>query len=46
MVCWAESYVGRAASGQGVKLEDQLLITENGVEVMNDHPFESRRLHV
>lgn len=40
MVFCVESYIGSAASGQGVKLEDQLLITKAGVEVMNDFPFE------
>jgi len=27
-----------------VKLEDQLLVTETGVEIMNDYPFEDRLL--
>jgi Xaa-Pro aminopeptidase len=45
MVFCVESYIGSASSGQGVKLEDQLLITEAGVEVMNDYPFESHLLH-
>ncbi len=44
MVFCVESYVGSASSGQGVKLEDQLLITDTGVEVMNDYPFEERLL--
>ena len=46
MVFCVESYIGSAASGQGVKLEDQLLITETGVEIMNDYPFEERLLAV
>ena len=45
MVFCVESYIGSASSGQGVKLEDQLLITETGVEIMNDYPFEDRLLH-
>jgi Xaa-Pro aminopeptidase len=44
MVFCVESYVGSATSGQGVKLEDQLLVTETGVEIMNDYPFEERLL--
>ncbi len=44
MVFCVESYIGSASSGQGVKLEDQLLVTETGVEIMNDYPFEERLL--
>jgi Xaa-Pro dipeptidase len=44
MVFCVESYIGSASSGQGVKLEDQLLVTEAGVEIMNDYPFEERLL--
>lgn len=42
MVLCIESYLGSAASGQGVKLEDQLLVTETGVERMSRFPFEDR----
>lgn len=44
MVFCVESYIGSASSGQGVKLEDQLLITETGVEIMSAYPFEQRLL--
>jgi len=44
MVFCVESYIGSPASGEGVKLEDQLLVTETGVEIMNDYPFEERLL--
>jgi Xaa-Pro aminopeptidase len=44
MVFCVESYIGSEQSGQGVKLEDQLLITETGVETMNAYPFEERLL--
>lgn len=44
MVLCVESYIGSASSGEGVKLEDQLLVTETGVEVMSDYPFEERLL--
>lgn len=42
MVFCVESYVGSAVSGQGVKLEDQVLITSTGVEVMSTIPFDAR----
>ena len=44
MVFCVESYIGSPASGQGVKLEDQLLITDTGIEIMNDYPSERRLL--
>lgn len=44
MVFCVESYIGTPVSGQGVKLEDQLLVTDTGVEVLNDYPFEERLL--
>lgn len=45
MVLCIESYVGSEAAGQGVKLEDQLLVTENGVERMSANvPFDDRLL--
>lgn len=36
--------IGSAASGQRVTSEDQLLITETGVEIISDDPFEARLL--
>ena len=43
MVMCVESYIGCSQSGQGVKLEDQLLITDSGVERMSaDAPFDER----
>lgn len=45
MVLCIESYVGSEKSGQGVKLEDQLLITEKSVERMSSIvPFDDRLL--
>jgi Xaa-Pro dipeptidase len=45
MVICIESFVGSEAMGEGVKLEDQLLITETGVERMSECvPFDSRLL--
>jgi Xaa-Pro dipeptidase len=40
MVICVESYVGSAAAGQGVKLEDQYVITETGAERMTTLPFD------
>ena len=43
MVLCIESYLGSAAAGQGVKLEEQLLVTECGVERMSAGvPFDDR----
>jgi Xaa-Pro dipeptidase len=40
MVICVESYVGSIGAGQGVKLEDQYLITETGAERMTTLPFD------
>jgi len=43
MVICIESYIGSEAAAQGVKLEDQLLVTDNGVERMSAVvPFDER----
>jgi len=39
MVICIESYIGEEQLAEGVKLEDQFLITENGVEKMTNYPF-------
>jgi Xaa-Pro dipeptidase len=44
MVICIESYIGEAAEQQGVKLEDQFLITENGVERLTNYPFNAALL--
>ncbi|MBL8562240.1 MAG: aminopeptidase P family protein [Gemmobacter sp.] len=44
MVICVESYIGAEAAAQGVKLEDQFLITETGVERMTTYPFCARLL--
>lgn len=44
MVLCVESYVGHTQGGPGVKLENQVLITENGPEVLSTYPFEPRLL--
>ena len=40
MVICVESYVGEPDGDQGVKLEDQLLITEKGPVTLSSFPFE------
>ncbi|MEQ8442143.1 MAG: Xaa-Pro peptidase family protein [Alphaproteobacteria bacterium] len=40
MVLCLESFVGSDQGGEGVKLEQQVLVTEDGVEVLSDYPFE------
>jgi Xaa-Pro dipeptidase len=41
MVFYVESYIGRYDGGSGVKLEEQVLITENGYELLTSYPFEN-----
>ena len=41
MVMCVETYVGRYSGGPGVKLEEQVLITNNGHELLTSYPFES-----
>ena len=42
MIICLESYIGSAGFGQGVKLEDQFLITETGVDRMSRYRFDER----
>jgi Xaa-Pro aminopeptidase len=44
MVFSPESYIGAAGGREGVKLEDQLLITEDGPELLFRPPFEDALL--
>ncbi|MCW8907506.1 MAG: Xaa-Pro peptidase family protein [Sedimenticola sp.] len=44
MVICVESYIGEAGGSQGVKLEEQVLITDNGVELLSRFPLESSLL--
>jgi Xaa-Pro aminopeptidase len=39
MVVCVESYIGDVATRQGVKLEDQYLVTNDGVELLTTYPF-------
>jgi len=40
MVLCVESYIGSKDGGEGVKLEQQLRVVDNGVELMTDFPFD------
>ncbi len=42
MVVCVESYVGRHGGHEGVKLEDQVLITKNGYEQLSTYPLDQR----
>ena len=42
MVLCVEAYIGKSGGKNGVKLEDQVLITEDGFENMTKYPFEER----
>lgn len=44
MTLSVESYIGDEAGGEGVKLEQQVLVTESGVELLSPFPFEERML--
>ncbi|MCP4984221.1 MAG: aminopeptidase P family protein [Gammaproteobacteria bacterium] len=44
MVICVESYAGKIGGVEGVKLEDQVLITENGPVVLSRYPFEEALL--
>ena len=40
MTLCVESYIGQAGGAEGVKLEQQILVTETGVEPLSEFPFE------
>ena len=44
MTLCCESYVGALGGAEGVKLEQMLLVTESGVELLNSFPFEEALL--
>ena len=44
MTICVESYIGEQGDGEGVKLEQQVLITETGVELLSGFPFEDTLL--
>ena len=44
MTLCVESFIGGADGGEGVKLEQQLLVTESGTELLSHFPFEDELL--
>jgi len=44
MTICVESYIGEAGGRDGVKLEEQVLVTETGTEVLSRFPFEAALL--
>jgi Xaa-Pro aminopeptidase len=42
MVLCVESYTGRLGGREGVKLEEQVLITETGCEKLSAYPLDRR----
>ena len=44
MVLCVESYIGRLGGREGIKIEEQVLITENGNEQLSRYPLDARLL--
>ena len=44
MVLCVESYIGEVGGQEGVKLEEEVLVTENGIEMISKFPFEEQLL--
>jgi len=44
MVVSIESYIGEVDGAEGVKLEEEVVITENGVEMVSRYPFDETLL--
>ena len=40
MVVSVESYIGEKGGREGVKLEEEVLVTENGAELISRFPYE------
>ena len=45
MTICVESYIGEEGGAEGVKLEQQVLITDTGTELISTFPFEAALLH-
>ena len=46
MTITLESYIGEVGGHEGVKLEQQYLVGENGLELMSHHPLELSLIHI
>ena len=40
MVLSVESYIGEKGGREGVKLEDEILVTDKGIELLSRFPYE------
>ena len=40
MIISVESYIGEVGGKEGVKLEDEYLITDNGLELLSSYPLD------
>ena len=40
MTICLESYVGRVGGREGVKLEQQVLVTDSGIEILSPYPLD------
>ncbi|MDX2423112.1 MAG: Xaa-Pro peptidase family protein [Amphritea sp.] len=45
MTLCVESYIGEQGGVEGVKLEEQILVTETGIEILSQFPFEETLLN-
>ena len=45
MVLCVEAYIGEVNGLEGIKLEDQVLITEDGYENLTNFPFENNLIN-
>ncbi|GIZ47227.1 hypothetical protein CKM354_001032400 [Cercospora kikuchii] len=45
MVLCVESYIGEEGGTEGVKLEQQIVVTDTGTELLSEFPFEDSLLH-
>ena len=44
MVLCVETYIGEVGGLDGVKLEDQVLVTDDGYEVLSKYPYEENMI--
>ena len=44
MVVSVESYIGEVGAADGVKLEEEVLVTETGIEKLSRYPFDEALL--
>ena len=42
MALCVEAYIGTVGGAEGIKLEEQVLITDDGYELLSQYPFDER----